>query len=181
MQTPHSFSPDGRSLVFQGMGALRKLQTGSGGAAGATVIVRDATQAAVSPDGRWLAYVSRQPGEGGIYVRPFPNVDDGRWPVSQGPGESPVWGPEGEELFYLSPDGESDGVSMMAATIETTPAFSPGVPAALFKGSYLTGKSFDTRDGRRFLMIKAGQDAGQQDLVVVQNWTEELTRLLPVD
>ena len=70
---------------------------------------------------------------------------------------------------------------MMAATIETTPAFSPGVPAALFKGSYLTGKSFDTRDGRRFLMIKAGQDAGQQDLVVVQNWTEELTRLLPVD
>ena len=44
---------------------------------------------AISPDGRWIAYVSDETGEPQVYVRPFPDVDAGRWQVSNGPGVSP--------------------------------------------------------------------------------------------
>ena len=50
------------------------------------------SNAAVSPDGRWLAYQSDDSGEVEIYVRPFPDVKRGRWQVSGGGGRLPVWG-----------------------------------------------------------------------------------------
>ena len=33
--------------------------------------------AELSPDGRWMAYASNESGQFEIYVRPFPNVNDG--------------------------------------------------------------------------------------------------------
>ena len=58
--------------------------------------------ASLSPDERWLAYQSNESGRQEIYVRPFPNVDDGKWTVSTRGGLSPVWSPTGRELFYLN-------------------------------------------------------------------------------
>ena len=46
----------------------------------------------VSPDGRWLAYTSDESGQRQVFVRPFPNVDDGKWQVSRNGGASPLWG-----------------------------------------------------------------------------------------
>ena len=57
--------------------------------------------AEISPDGRWLAYDSDESGESEVYVRPFPNVGEGRWQVSTNGGRNPVWGPNGQEIFYL--------------------------------------------------------------------------------
>jgi Tol biopolymer transport system component len=57
-------------------------------------------RASVSPDGRWLAYSSNESRPIQTYVRPFPNVDNGRHLVSVAGGISPVWSPDGSELFY---------------------------------------------------------------------------------
>ena len=56
----------------------------------------------LSPDGRWLAYVSDETGQDEVWVRPFPNVDAGRWQVSARGGTEPLWAHSGRELFYKS-------------------------------------------------------------------------------
>ncbi len=61
-------------------------------------------QPKVSPDGRWMAYMSDESGKSEIYVRPFPEVNQGRWQVSTGGGDTPLWSPDGRELFYRSGD-----------------------------------------------------------------------------
>jgi len=55
----------------------------------------------VSPDGRWLVYSSGESLETEVYVRPFPEVDSGRWQVSTNSGNHAVWSPGGDELVYL--------------------------------------------------------------------------------
>ncbi|HSF19803.1 MAG TPA: hypothetical protein VLK65_30055 [Vicinamibacteria bacterium] len=58
------------------------------------------TDAAFAPDGRFLAYKSDESGRYEIYVRPFPNVEDGAWQVSRDGGGRPLWARNGRELFY---------------------------------------------------------------------------------
>ena len=60
--------------------------------------------AELSPDGRWMAYESAQSGQEEVYVRPFPNVDDGQWQISTSNGTQPLWSPDGRELFYRQGD-----------------------------------------------------------------------------
>ena len=55
--------------------------------------------ATVSPDGRWMVYVSNQSGEDRIYVQSFP-VPGGAYPVSPGRGDDPLWDPSGGTLYY---------------------------------------------------------------------------------
>src|SRR5688500_3201915 len=57
----------------------------------------------ISPDGRWLSYESNDSGAFEIFVRPFPNVNSGKWPVSTGGGIQPLWARNGQELFYVAP------------------------------------------------------------------------------
>lgn len=64
-------------------------------------LMRDGSGAgvpAVSRDGRWVASESSSE----VFVRPFPNVDDGRWQVSVGGGDRPNWSHSGQELYYLA-------------------------------------------------------------------------------
>ncbi|MBI4476266.1 MAG: hypothetical protein HY654_03780, partial [Acidobacteria bacterium] len=122
----------------------------------------------------WLAYESNESGQEEIYVRPFPNVADGRWQVSSGGGNVPLWARSGRELFYR------DGTSLMSVPVQTTPTFAAGTPRKLFEG-YVSGlgRTYDvSRDGQRFLMIKDSTAADQTmtapSMVVVLNWFEEL-------
>jgi Tol biopolymer transport system component len=62
------------------------------------------TAATLSPDGRWLAYQSNESGQNEVYVRPYPNVDPGRWQVSTEGGITPAWSRDGRELFYVAGD-----------------------------------------------------------------------------
>src|SRR5206468_1237916 len=57
---------------------------------------------ALSPDERWIAYASDESGRYEVYVRPFPDVNGGRWQVSQEGGGAPRWAHSGHELFYLA-------------------------------------------------------------------------------
>ena len=133
----------------------------------------------ISPDGRWLAYSSSESGHGELYVRPFPNVDGGKWQVSAGGGQEARWSPDGRELFYLNGD------AMMAVPIETEPAFKAGAPEMLFrKPNYSSGAlGWDiSPDGKRFLMMKEPDTTagGPRKINIVVNWFEELKQRMPV-
>ena len=78
----------------------------------------DESAADLSPDGRWLAYRSTETGQNEVFVRPFPDVESGKWQVSTNGGGAPGWAHSGEELFYQDGDGQ-----MVAATISTGDAF----------------------------------------------------------
>lgn len=137
----------------------------------------------VSPDGRWIAYSSNESGRGEVYVQAFPSLE-GKWQISTGGGTQPVWSRRGDELFY-----RGDG-AMMAVSLPPGASFSPGAPRKVFDDRFFgpegSRANYDVSpDGRRFLMIKDGgsdgQTAGSQQIIVVQNWTSELTRLVPAN
>lgn len=138
----------------------------------------------VSPDGRWLAYESNESGQFEVFVRPFPDTNKGRWQVSTGGGTQPLWARNGQELFYLAADG-----GLMRVPVTRVSEWAAGAPARVLQGRYYRGlgnvpRGYDVSlDGKRFLMIKpAGldQSAPPASIVVVQNWLEELKRLVPV-
>jgi len=114
-------------------------------------------------------------------VRPFPNVNAGRWQITTDGGSRPVWARSGREVFYLSTPAGRD-VAIMSVPIDAASGFRYGNPTRLFGGPYvfsLPGRMFDvTADGQEFLMIKDAQTetSGQTSasLVFVLNWTEEL-------
>ena len=147
--------------------------------------------AEVSPDGKWLAYHSNISGEFQVYVRPFPNVQDGRSQISTAGGTRAAWSRNGRELFYLDGEGMLTSVAVPAAPGST---FSPGPPVKILNKSYHAGASIlglDLRaydvspDGQRFLMIKEPDSApptspAAVNIVVVLNWIEELKDRLPL-
>ena len=131
----------------------------------------------MSPDGRWLAYTSDEGGELNVYVRPFPDLASGLWPVSTDGGLEPVWSLDGRELFYRS------GVAIKVVSVGTGDSFGIGAARTVFEGPYLdlgAGRQYDVAfDGERFLMLKAAPaDGRSRRVVVVQNWFEELKRLV---
>jgi serine/threonine-protein kinase len=150
--------------------------------------------AELSPDGRWLAYQSDESGQFEVYVRPFPDVNSGRWPVSTGGGTRPLWARNGRELFYVVTTG-AGSAALMRVPIEHRGTFTVGVPSKLFEGRYyftdgvgIAGeeRTYDVSpDGQRFLMIKPEGESEEGpapvNLVLVLNWLEELKRLVPTN
>jgi serine/threonine-protein kinase len=136
----------------------------------------------ISRDGRWMAYVSNESSKDEVYVRPFPDVDKGKWQISVAGGEAPLWSPDGRELFYRNGD------SVMAVSVEAGHAFKCGKPETLFQGTYTSLSSDDghpwdvSPDGKRFLMMKevgSNASAGEwppRRINIVLNWFEELKR-----
>ncbi len=126
---------------------------------------------ALSPNGRWLAYVSDESGNDEVYVRPVPKAG-GRWMISSGGGQEPVWSHDGREIFYRS------GSSLISVSVETEPAFTTGNREVLFERplrSYTNRATYDIHpDGDRFVMVTSGE--GSANLVIVLNWFEELRR-----
>ena len=158
------------------------------------LIATDAVEGwpAVSPDGRWLAYHSNESGRPAVYVRPFPNVEDGKWQVSQRTGLMPVWSRDGRELFYVA--AAPEGMTMMAVEYGGGPAFTASRPERLFTlpGRVDLGGVFRhwdvAPDGRRFVVLREAEgDASPADprqgptrLIYVANWFTELAERVPV-
>jgi Tol biopolymer transport system component len=62
-------------------------------------------QPSFSPDGHWIAYTSDESGADEVYVRPFPETAaGGKWQVSSGGGQVPVWSRDGRDLFFETLD-----------------------------------------------------------------------------
>ena len=136
----------------------------------------------LSPDDRWLAYVSDDSGREEVYVTPFPGPG-GRQPISTDGGSEPVWSRDGRELYYRN------GEALMAVTITTEPQLIAGKPTLLFADPYRSGvdgggnpgSNYDVTPDGRFVMIRGEESLKATQIVVVLNWFEELERLLPTE
>ena len=183
-QIPGSFAPDGSTLAF----VEEPPETGY------DILILDMKSRRVtpflktkayegwpeySPDGRWLAYASDESGRMEVWVRPFPGPG-GRWQVSKEGGREPIWSKDGRRLFYREAD------RVWAADVRTDGGFSAGKPRFLFEktGFFLTNavRNWDLYpDGRGFLMMKKEEIKPRPatEMILVQNWFEELKRLVP--
>ena len=148
----------------------------------------------VSPDGRWIAYHSDNSGRLEVYVQAHPGPGP-RYQVSSGGGLSPVWRDNGRELLYVEPSVPPDTaglvrlstgtIRMMAVTVQLTPTLTLGAPKRLFEGRYqvnVPARGYDvTADGQRFVLLQEQERAPDviTHMMVVQNWHEELKRLVP--
>jgi serine/threonine-protein kinase len=134
--------------------------------------------AAISPDGRFFAYISHESGRPEIYVRPFPRASEGRWQVSMNGGTGPLWARSGNEIFYLS----RENALMSVAVQPGMTTLSAGTPTKLLEAKYASPGEFGSydvsSDGRRFLMMKETDvfesTAAPADMIVVLNWFEEI-------
>lgn len=124
---------------------------------------------ALSPDARWLAYVSNEGGRYDVRVTSFPDGRD-RWQISSEGGSEPVWSSDGRELFYRSDDGY-----LMAAAIADGPDFRVTGQRRLFSAAPFApygvwSRNYDvTSDGQRFLMLRSVNSA-ESSIAVVQHW-----------
>jgi serine/threonine protein kinase len=126
---------------------------------------------AVSPDGRWVAYVSNDSGRDEVYVQSFPSPAR-RWTISNAGGKSPIWGIRGNELFYRNGD------KMMLVAVRTRPTFSATSPRVAFDLPPHVSQYDMAHDGR-FLIIQNRGQASVDTLNVIINWFEELEHLVP--
>ena len=108
------------------------------------------TDARLSPDGRWIAYVSAESGRLEVYVRPFP-AGTPAVQVSHNGGGHPLWSPDQKELYF-----DNNG-RMFAVSINTVPTFTAAAPRELPIQGFVQGplrRQYDlTPDGKQFLML----------------------------
>jgi hypothetical protein len=136
----------------------------------------DERRAQFAPDGRWIAYQSNESGRHEVYVAPFPGPG-GKRRVSPTGGGSPRWRRDGNELFYVGPDGK-----LMAATVQSRGSeFEVGDVRALFSPrirDQTNGIPYDvTPDGQRFLVntfVESTRTPTSIELIV--NWPALLRR-----
>jgi len=179
-----SITPDGRTLAFveerPNFGLdIMFLETESGRVRPFLDSDFDEAYPEFSPDGRWIAYTSSESGTAEVYVRPFPGPGRKHLVSSRG-GVQPLWARNGKQLFYRWED------QVWAVDVRTHGGFSAGKPRLLFeRPGYSPGapsRSYDlSLDGQRFLMVKLEQrkPAPVTEMVIVENWFEELKRLVP--
>jgi serine/threonine-protein kinase len=174
------WSPDGKWLLFQtdtaspGAGDIFGIRPGVDTAVPVVATRFSQMSPALSPNGRWLAYVSNEAGQDEIYVVPFPDTRAGKWQISTGGGTEPLWSHRGSELFYRDASG-----NLVAVEVNTSPTFSLGrattlFPAAGFSSLRFTPQYAVSPDDRRFLMIRSLETNTPDKLIVVENWFEEL-------
>jgi Tol biopolymer transport system component len=181
---PNSWTPDGELLVSQSQrdGTWRV----SPDAKKEPTFVTEGKGAEVSTDG-WLASVQGSPMQ--VWVQPY-SGSGRREQVSteRGWGSGPVWRRDGRELYYVEDpmgDGGTQNIRVMAVPITTTPTFTAGRPRVLFEGPFRVGgptREYDvTPDGQHFLMLQDVQQPAARisQIVIVQNWAEELKQRVP--
>jgi len=192
LQSPLSFTPDGRTLVYTELNA----KTGYDlmaipleGDRKPRILLQTPFNdriAQFSPDGRWLAYLSDESGRYEVYVQSFPGPG-GKQQISTDGGTEIFWAKNGELFYRVGTNGER----MMAVDFETNPTLRARKPRLLFEGHYasngingsLSPNYSVSADGQRFLMLKAmdqPQSAPLNQIQVVVNWLEELKQRVPV-
>jgi len=126
----------------------------------------------VSPDGKWVAYLSQESGGPEIWVASFPEFT-ARRKISMGRGIAPLWRGDGKELIYFGGDD-----SFMSVEVKTGAGFEAGVPKPLFKPAGASVLNLQqifyaiTNDGKRFF-VRENPNAGATEIEpvhVVLNW-----------
>jgi Tol biopolymer transport system component len=152
-------SPDGRFLICEGGSAAnfdllllplegeRKLTPFASSPA-------NETHATFSPDGKLVAYVSDESGQGNVYVQPFPATGT-KGQVSTEGADLPRWSADGSELYYVTATRKLTAVAVKSAMPfvagDATPLFSTRIPALTATGNHTF--FLPSRDGKRFLVM----------------------------
>jgi serine/threonine protein kinase len=180
-----NWSPDGRFVLYEQASDYQEASPGTA-PTGSTLwslplsgdrkpVPLPGEPGILSPNGKWIAYLSDESGQSEIYVRSFVGAEaslkdraNGKWRISTGGGMNPHWRRDGREVFYRTGDGK-----MMAVEVSTGPTLEPGVPRPLFDLPASQYDDFDvTADGQRFLMFTRVE--GSSSAIVVSNWMKEL-------
>ena len=176
---PNDITPDGKRLLFREINSSPDIGIYS---------LTDSTRegmfanssfweaiARVSPNGRYVAYGSRESGRREVYVRRL-DGSGGKWQISTDNGENPRWNGNGTELYYLNANDQ-----IMAVEVNTGDNFSAGNPVELFKVKfqypYDISYPYDvTADGKTFLVNGRLTESDPGEIIVVQNWAQEFKK-----
>ena len=186
---PTSATPDGGTVMFtRVVGGLatphREIwEVSLDGARTATPLLQGEFargNAEYSPDGDWVVYRSDQSGGMEVYAQPYPGPGP-VVPLSVGGGDAVTWSPDGTQLFYRLEN------RMMAVDVQTSGSLRTGPPVQLFEGPYFATpgavRQYHVASDGRFLMLKglqANEDDTPTQVVLVQNWFEELRARVPL-
>jgi Tol biopolymer transport system component len=171
---PESWSSDGETLLFlrqtgNNEQTVWALPLSGEGEAEPVLTAFRMDEPQLSPDGRWLAYISDESGRDEIYVEPFRREGD-RVRVSVDGGGQPKWRGDGKELFFTTSNNRLMAVEAQAAgdRIEVS------LPVELFEIRGLQGTGYDdyapSADGQRFLVKLPIEEDRKRQLHVVTNW-----------
>jgi tRNA A-37 threonylcarbamoyl transferase component Bud32 len=181
--TPWSIAPDGAALLFEQESAETGLDISAlplHGTREPRALIRETKnqlRPRLSPDGRWLAFVSDRSDRREVYVQAYPQAT-GRWQVSAEGGDEPVWASSSREIFYRI------GNRLMSVRIEPGQTFRATPPRLLFEGDYISGEptiDYDVQPGdKRFVMIRAAEATRPTTHInIVLNWAQELNTRVP--
>jgi tRNA A-37 threonylcarbamoyl transferase component Bud32 len=136
----------------------------------------------VSPDGRWLMYVSDETGRAEVYVRPFPDLNGGRWQVSASGGFAPLWARTGREIFYLSGDQSMVAVPFASGATPTFGAPTPlfRMPSDRLRVEWVYYAPWDIAPDGRFIMARqvAPTALASPEVIVAEHASQEWRRML---
>jgi serine/threonine protein kinase len=167
---PTDVTPDGRSIIFSALNGetLNDIFiTPLDGSGPPVPLVHSKARESggkVSPDGRWLAYVSDESGRPEVYVRPLRD-DRSRAQVSRAGGNNIRWRADGRELFYVE-----GAVRILSADVSASSTFEVGAPRLVFTAP---GPMVDydvQADGQRFLVALLDREAEAGTLSAILNW-----------
>lgn len=171
--SPQSWSRDGRSLAFTVGGDIWTLTMPERRAEPLVQSQFLEVAPAISPDGRWLAYVSNEAGAREVYVQEFRKGGQ-RWRVSRAGGTEPVWARDSGQLFFRE--------RFKVLEVAARPPFSGAVTLFETPWAFVTSgprPEYDVSpDGERFVMIRP-PDRSAARIHVILNWVDELKRRAP--
>jgi serine/threonine-protein kinase len=178
-----SFTPDDRALVYQELVQGQSMHVAAIGPDGTPRLLASSPNAAVgqpalSPDGRWVAYVSNETRREEVFVGPL----SGAWrkQISAAGGSFPAWSRDGKTLFY-----REDGYIIATAIATDPPSADDNRTITVgarrrFANSYAGVQNilaFDPMpDGKR-LAVLVPTDEGAEVSVIV-NWMERVKELM---
>jgi eukaryotic-like serine/threonine-protein kinase len=172
---------EGNTLLHLTLGAERVLwATSLDGSQPPEALVKGfvVDQPHVSPDGRWLAYISTESGRYEVYVQPFRRPGE-RLRVSANGGGQPRWRGDGKELFYLGLDGALMRVDVRSGATGLELGMPEALVSASTLGAVLEGSDFTdyavTADGQRFLVKRTVEGREKPRVHVLLDWPSLLS------
>jgi Tol biopolymer transport system component/predicted Ser/Thr protein kinase len=170
-----SASSDGRFVAYSTLSGVLMVMPLSGDGKPFPIFDSHHEQApAISPDSKWLAYVSNQTGRDEVFVTAFPG-GGAKWQGSSAGGTIPRWRRDCKELFFLSDDQHIMAVDVT----ENASTISLGTPHPLFPVNTVAptlGPYDVTADGKKFLVSTQSLSQSNEPLTLVTNWTAELKK-----